>query len=42
MRGPSEKANTFAAGLCGAEFIQQEVGAKNKGECIQMVRHLPA
>ncbi len=42
LRGPaSENAANFAAGLCGAEHIQQEVGATNKGECIKRMNSLP-
>ena len=41
ISGPaSERANNFIAALCGLDFIQEQVGATNKGQCIKAVRDL--
>lgn len=41
FKGPaSENANNFISGLCGIDFVQAEVGATNKGQCIKIVKTL--
>ncbi len=41
VKGPSSaNANNFIAGLCGIDFIQEQVGATNKGQCIKIVSDL--
>ena len=41
VSGPaSEQAANFVAGFCGFDFIQEEVGATTKGQCIKVVREI--
>ena len=38
VKGPaSANANNFVAGLCGIDFVQEDLGVSNKGQCIKAI-----
>jgi hypothetical protein len=41
FKGPaSANANNFIAAVCGVDFIQENLGVSNKGQCIKVVKEL--
>ena len=36
----SANANNFIAGFCGLDFVQEDLGVSNKGQCIKVARAL--